>query len=79
MASDIKQFKIHIDDKQYEVSDNSIISIQTGKGKSAYKTIAECGIRRLGFVFTHYEGLNVHSGYKKRLILDGKIVHRVLS
>lgn len=41
--------------------------VQVGKGKSSYKTRYK--FTNPGQAFLYYQGLNVHSGYKKRLLM----------
>jgi hypothetical protein len=52
--------------------------VQVGKGKGAYKdryvTTSETQAEAL------YNGLNTHSGHKKRLVApDGKVVDRIIT
>ena len=56
---------------------NTIFAVQIGKGKGSYHTVAK-GLADSG-VFIQYEGINVHSGYKKRLVMNEKVIHRVIT
>jgi hypothetical protein len=52
--------------------------IQVGKNKSAYKD--RYVVATEGAAFWWFNGLNTHSGYKKRIVNpDGKVIARVLT
>ena len=56
----------------------TVFSVQVGKGKKgSYKTrYAFKG--NLGQAVIHYNGVNVGNGYKKRLMMSSKVLHRIL-
>ncbi|CAB4196690.1 hypothetical protein UFOVP1290_210 [uncultured Caudovirales phage] len=52
--------------------------IQVGRGKSSYKTkYAVNG--SFGMACTYYHGINIGNGYKKRLVMDKKVLDRRFS
>jgi hypothetical protein len=57
--------------------ENLKFQIQVGKGNSSYKTIYSFENEEQAMLY--YQSLNVHSGYKKRFLDDGKIIFRTLT
>jgi len=49
---------------------DNVIKIQTGKGKSKYKNRYSFEAKDFGQAVMYYNMLNIHSGYKKRLICE---------
>lgn len=56
--------------KKIVYHDGTEFLIQVGKGKGAYKQTLKV-IGNLSIAVMHYNLINVHSGYKKRLIAPG--------
>ena len=59
---------------------NFTYMIQTGKGKGSY--VSRYGpFNRLSTAMRWYEGINTHSGYKKRLVVvqTGKVIARTIT
>lgn len=68
-------------EKLIAAQDKHIWEIQTGKGKGSYKTrykFTEPGLHS-SRAHLYYRSINTHSGYKKRLLRDGKVVARYIS
>ena len=66
---------ITINGKSYQVTEKSKYQIQVGRYKSHYENVyvfIGSPLQALGY----YRGLNVGNGYKKRLLVDGKVVAR---
>lgn len=57
------------------------VLIQTGKGKGSYKTRYSFQLThaQMGRAFLYYNSINTHSGYKKRLLVDGVVKERYIS
>lgn len=56
-----------IDGKRIAIAPHNVFEVQISKGKGAYRTVfASTG--DIAPAAIHYSGLNVHSGYNKRLI-----------
>lgn len=55
--------------------------VQIGKDKGSYRTKYEFKSSDLhcSQAYFYFNSTNVHSGYKKRLVCDGKVIARVLS
>lgn len=51
--------------------------VQVGKDKSSYKT--KYSLDNEIEAWLYFNCLNTHSGYKKRLVIDGKVVARVIT
>lgn len=52
--------------------------VQTGRGKSRYTT--KYALNSLNQALAWYYGINVHSGYKKRIVDEnGNIIERVIT
>ena len=59
-----------LDGKIIGYSSETIFLVQSGKGKSKYRTRVEIK-GNLTQAALHYMAINTHSGYKKRLIMVG--------
>lgn len=58
--------------------DSGAWRVQVGKGRSHYRT--RYTLNSQGQAERYYDGLNTHSGHKKRLVApDGKIMRRYIS
>jgi hypothetical protein len=66
---------ITINNKSYQVTSATKYQVQVGKDKSHYENVyvfigqpwQACG---------YYRGINIGKGYKKRLLVDGKVAAR---
>ena len=57
---------VEIDGRKVSYTDGTKFEVQIGKNDSSYKTLASYnGSPQRAMI--HFNGLNVHSGYKKRL------------
>jgi hypothetical protein len=75
---------ISIGNIKLEYTEDSVILVQTGRGRGAYRTRNRFVKRSDGLfpVYTalmSYRAINIGNGYKKRLIVDGKCVAREMS
>jgi hypothetical protein len=57
--------------------ENLKFQIQVGKGSGSYKTIYSFENEEQAIFY--YQSLNVHSGYKKRFLDEGKIIFRTIT
>lgn len=57
-----------LNDKSIAYGSCTEFLVQLSKGKGAYKTVASF-IGNLAGAVIHYNGLNVHSGHNKRLLM----------
>ena len=74
-----EQLKIaKLDGKEIAYYSETLFLIQVGKGKGPYRT-KQSFKGNLGQALMHYNGLNVHSGYKKRLLMNDKVLARELT
>jgi len=56
------------------------IKVETGYGKGAYELRYKFEDNEMERAQMHYDGINTHSGYKKRLVgPDGKVIARYIS
>ena len=51
--------------------------VQVAKGHRKYRTMLKTNQRNQAIA--HYNGYNVHSGGKKRLLVEGEVFHRVIT
>lgn len=58
----------YIDNRPIGYCSETIFLVQIGKGRNKYRTKWEIK-GNFGQAFLLYQGLNVHSGYKKRLLM----------
>lgn len=58
-----------------------IFLVQTGKGKGSYQTQYSFTVNGMhsSQAWLYYSSINSHSGYKKRILCDGKVIHRVIT
>jgi Na+-transporting NADH:ubiquinone oxidoreductase subunit NqrC len=64
--------------KKVVYNNNTTFFIQVGKGKSSYKT--KYAVRgSFGTAFTYYLGINIGNGYKKRFLMEKKVLDRRFS
>jgi len=61
---------ITIDNKHYCTTDETLLILQSGRGKSAYRTRLIFIRDFAGRAVMQYNMLNVGNGYKKRLIMQ---------
>lgn len=60
------------------MTDNEVYHIQVGKGKGSYQT--RYSVKGWNRAVFWYNGLNTHSGHKKRLIdCNGEVLARVIT
>lgn len=64
-------YEYELDGKKIAFHAQSKIEVQLGKGKSSYKTKYSFAASDFGRAVMHYNMLNTHSGYKKRLVCFG--------
>lgn len=69
---------IKFNGRDIEYSDNTTFQVQVGRNKSAYKTRYSFvgDIRKAAF---YYQCINIGRGYKKRLLIDNKVLVRAFS
>lgn len=71
----------YLDGRPIGYCSETIFLVQIGKGKNKYRTKYELK-GNFGQAFLMYQGLNVHSGYKKRLVMPSSkapIIARYIS
>lgn len=58
-----------------------VFEVQVGKGKGSYKTRYQFTNDSIvsSRAILYYNSINVHSGYKKRLLKDGKVIARCIT
>lgn len=63
------------------MSKTHVFEVQVGKGKGKYqsKYTFTGNHTVLSRALLYYHGINVHSGYKKRLLKDGKVIERLIT
>ncbi len=67
-----------LDGKKIGYCTETEFTVQIGKGKGSYRV--KYSFRgQFGRAVLHYNGLNVHSGYKKRLVMNDKVLARQLT
>jgi|LakMenEpi03Aug12_release.lakeMendotaPanAssembly.Ray.scaffolds.fasta_scaffold698846_2 hypothetical protein len=72
--------EITINNKKFIINDQTHFAIQMGKGKSAYKDrYVFVGVGELEKALFYYRCINIGYGYKKRLVIDKKVVSRAFS
>lgn len=69
---------ITIHNKTFAYNDNTTFSIQVGKGKGSYKD-KYVFVGKLNQALFYYQCINIGNGYKKRFLLDGKVLVRAFS
>lgn len=58
-----------------------VYEVQVGKDKSSYTTrysLTETGLHS-SRAWLYYSSLNTHSGHKKRLLRDGRVIARTIT
>jgi hypothetical protein len=70
--------EITINNKTFQCNDETHFCIQVGKGKSAYKD-RYLFVGDLNKALFYYRCINIGYGYKKRLMIDKKVVSRAFS
>lgn len=55
----------------------NVWTVQTGKGRAAYNKTWT--FTKFSSAIRYYYGLNIHSGYKKRILHNGVVIDRYLS
>ena len=70
--------EITINNKKFIINDQTHFAIQMGKGKSAYKD-RYVFVGDLEKALFYYRCINIGYGYKKRLVIDKKVVSRAFS
>jgi hypothetical protein len=70
--------EITINNKTFTCNQETHFAIQVGKGKSAYKD-RYVFVGDLKKALFYYRCINIGYGYKKRLLLDKKVVSRAFS
>lgn len=69
---------IRIGNRTFPVSAESVFQVQVGRNRSAYKNryTFSGDFNKAAF---YYSCINIGNGYKKRFLLDGKVVARAFS
>ncbi len=70
--------EITINNKTFICNNETHFCIQVGKGKSAYKD-RYVFVGDLNKALFYYRCINIGYGYKKRLMIDKKVVSRAFS
>jgi hypothetical protein len=70
--------EITINNKMFICNNETHFCIQVGKGKSAYKD-RYVFVGDLNKALFYYRCINIGYGYKKRLMIDKKVVSRAFS
>jgi len=70
--------EITINNKTFTCNDDTHFVIQMGKGKSAYKD-RYVFVGDLEKALFYYRCINIGYGFKKRLLIDKKVVSRAFS
>ncbi len=68
-----------IDGKPYRFTDESILIIETAKGRGKYSVRYSFTGKENGQAMMHFDMINIGNGYKKRILLDGKVIRREMS
>ena len=68
-----------LDGKSVEYNENTVFTIQLGRNakgsyRAKYTFIGD--FKKANFYF---QGINIGNGYKKRLVMDGKVISRQFS
>jgi len=72
--------EITINNKTFQCNEETHFCMQMGKGKSAYKDrYVFVGVGELEKALFYYRCINIGYGYKKRLVIDKKVVSRAFS
>lgn len=66
---------ITINNVEYDVEEETKYQIQVGKNKSRYENVYVI-IGNSTQAVMYYKGINIGNGYKKRLLIDGKVAAR---
>lgn len=72
-------FGFTIDNKFISLASTSVLEVQVSKNrnrKSSYKTVTRVTGEKYNTAVIQYAGISIHSGYRKRLLVNGKVVHR---
>ena len=69
---------VGLNNKEHTVNDKSVIHIQLGKNRSAYRNKWSF-VGEAAKAVRYYRCLNVGYGYKKRLVLDGKVIAKTIT
>lgn len=69
---------VGLNNKEHTVNAHSLIQVQLGKNRSAYRTKWSF-IGEAAKAVKYYRCLNVGYGYKKRLVLDGKVIAKTIT
>ena len=67
-----------LDGKSIGYSSDTTFYVQTGKDRGAYR-VRYTIVGNLGQAVLMFNGINVHNGYKKRLLMGDKTLARELS
>ena len=70
--------EININNKKFIINDKTRFCIQMGKGRSAYKD-RYVFVGELEKALFYYRCINIGYGYKKRLLINQKVVTRAFS
>lgn len=65
-------------EQQISWDENTVFQIQVGKGKGSYKTKYTLVGKFLPAVM-YYRCINIGNGFKKRFVVDGKVIVRQFS
>jgi len=76
----MKIIEATVDGEKWAFSDETEFLIQVGKGRrGSYKTRYSFKGNQFNQVCMYYRVINIGNGYKKRLVMAGKVVRRCFS